>query len=297
LRNRKEPLISPGLQCTNDCEFIDRCSANKPSDWIRWLPRISSKKFYELDNINCDSVRKIPQDFPLTNNQTLIRDVLATGRDYVSPDLKAGLRNFGPPTYYLDFETMNPRIPLYPGTSPYQVIPFQWSLHHMNRNGSLRHWEYLAKGTADPRRECAETLIRAVGKTQQPILMYSSYERTTINLLKVACPDLVSKLDAIDNRLLDLKTPVSSHTYLQKYKFSNSIKVVASALSPGFGYDDLKGVADGDSASSTFECLVRGDLLETENEADLRDALLHYCKRDTLAMIEVHKALRGLASL
>lgn len=295
IRKRKEPSIAPGMQCTKDCERLDQCTAHKPDDWIRWLPRISPTKFANLEQIGCDSVREIPKDFPLTSNQTLIRDALATGKDHISPDLGAALRNFGPPTYYLDFETMNPAIPLYPGTSPYQVIPFQWSLHRLDRNGGLKHWKFLARGDDDPRRECAQSLIQAVGMSRQPILMYSSYERTTINLLKAECPDLTPELDAIIIRLSDLKTPISSHTYLEGYRFSNSIKVVASALSPGFGYDDLDGVADGTSASDAFERLVRGYLLDTENETDLRNALLEYCKRDTLAMIEVHAALNRMA--
>lgn len=294
IKKRKEPDIPPGLQCTKECGFIDHCTAAKPEDWIKWLPRISEKKFDELSALGCESISDIPEDFPLTNNQTMIWSVLASNEDHVSPDLAKALRNYGPPTYYLDFEAMNPGIPLYEGTSPYQVIPFQWSLRKLDKNGNLKHWEFLAHGRDDPRRECAETLIRAVGKSRLPIQMYSTYESTTIGRLKAACPDLSKELDAIDNRLIDLKTLPSAYTYLRAYNFSLSIKNVAPALSPGFGYGDLEGVADGSSASETFERIVTGEFMDGENEATLRQGLLKYCERDTLAMVEVHRGLKDL---
>ncbi len=76
-----------------------------------------------------------------------------------------GLEGFWPAgAYYLDFETVSPAIPLYPGTSPFQTIPFQWSLHRVNRNGKTTHREFPADGGTDPRRELAENLISAVGK-------------------------------------------------------------------------------------------------------------------------------------
>jgi predicted RecB family nuclease len=295
LRKRKEPAVRPGLQCSKECEFLDRCTAEKPDDWIRWLPRISPKKFNDLETLGCDSVASIPDGFSLTHNQSLIRDVLASKQDHVSPDLVSGLRSLGPPTYYLDFEAMHPGVPLYPGTSPYQVIPFQWSLHKLDRNGNLRHWEFLADGRDDPRRECAETLIKAAGRSSQTILAYSSYELTTIRGLEAVFPDLGPELSAIASRIQDIKKRVSDYTYLKAYNFSQSIKSVAPALSPGFEYDDLDGIADGSAASEAFEAIVKGELTEGETEMDLRQALLRYCERDTLAMVEVHAGLRSLS--
>ena len=81
----------------------------------------------------------------------------------------------------------------------------------------------LTNGHADPRRECDETLMKAVGSSRQPTLSYSSYAKTTIELLKAACPDLSPQLDAIKDRLQDLKQRVSDYTYLKAYNFSQSI--------------------------------------------------------------------------
>lgn len=294
LRKRREPSTPPGMQCSKDCDYFDHCTVGIPKDWVRFLPRMSPQKFAKLEQIGVNSVRKIPEDFPLTAPQKLIHNVLVSGQDYISPDLYKALKQYSLPTYYLDFETVAPGAPLYRGTSPYEAVAFQWSLHRLDRNGGLKHWEFLANGRTDPRRECAEALIKAIGQTKQPVQMYSTYEKTTLNLLIKACPDLKSELNAIIDRLIDLKKTVSSYTYFRAYQFSNSLKQVAPALSPGFGYGDLDAVADGLAAAGTFERIARGELLETENEADIRNTLLKYCERDTLAMVKVHTALRAL---
>ena len=103
-------------------------------------------------------------------------------------------------------------------------------------------------------------------------------------------------LHAIIARLVDLLPIVRAGVYLPEFWFSNSIKAVAPALCPGFGYDDLEGIADGVAASTAFLQLASGCLTAPEEAAQLRAALLAYCQRDTLAMVEVHRALTRLAS-
>ena len=101
------------------------------------------------------------EDVNLTEHQAIIRDVYRTGNPYISPNLKSALRTFGPPAYYLDFETISPAIPLYPGTRPYERLPFQWSLHERDEKGDLQHSGFLADGRNDPREAFAEIPTRA----------------------------------------------------------------------------------------------------------------------------------------
>ena len=125
------PDAEPGSQCGTPyaCEFQDRCTANKPDDWITYLPRLTAARASALKALGIEAISAIPADFPLTWKQAIIRDATASGQPYVAPDLARLLRGYGPPACYLDFEAMMPPIPLYEGTRPYQTIPFQWSLH------------------------------------------------------------------------------------------------------------------------------------------------------------------------
>jgi len=297
LRMEAQPFIEPGGQChaPYGCEFWDRCTADKPADWINHLPRLSATQAGVLKASGIEAISAIPAGFPLTWKQTIIRDATASGLPYVAPDLGRRLHSFKPPACYLDFEAMMPPVPLFAGTRPYQAIPFQWSLHAIDGSGVLHHQEFLAAAGEDPRRRFAETLIAALATLVGPIVVYSAYERTRLKDLTSQFFDLRPAIEAIIGRLLDLLPIVSSAVYLPEFGFSNSIKSVAPALSPGFGYDDLDDIADGMAASSAFVQLASGAISNPEQADQLRAALLAYCKRDTLAMVEVHRALMRLA--
>ncbi|MDE8347818.1 MAG: DUF2779 domain-containing protein [Acidocella sp.] len=154
----------------------------------------------------------------------------------------------------------------------------------------------MAAGDDDPRLSFVETLIVALAEFTGPILVYSGYEQTRLRELAGQFPDLRPAIDQIMGRLLDLLPVVRGAVYLPAFSFSNSIKFVAPALVPGFGYDDLDGVADGMAASAAFVQLASGTISDTGQVLQLRAALLAYCKRDTLAMVEVHRALIMLAA-
>jgi len=293
------PAAEPGSHCRSPytCEFWDRCTSNKPADWIGYFPRLSEARATELTALGIESISAIPTDFPLTPKQTIIRDATASGQPYVATELGRLLDAFGPPASYLDFEAMMPPIPLYEGARPYQTIPFQWSLHTIVDDGVLNHTEFLADGVNDPRRQFAETLIDALACSDDPIIVYSAYERTRLKELAADFPDLNAALSTVISRLADLLPIVRSAVYFPEFGFSNSIKSVAPAICAGFSYDDLDIVADGGVASAAFLQLASGRITDPSETLQLRAALLAYCKRDTLAMVEVHRALVRLVVL
>ena len=127
------------------------------------------------------------------------------------------------------------------------------------------------------------------------MVVYSRFEQTQIAGLMRAFPELEAPLLHITERLADLYEIVCAHVYHPGFRGSFSIKAVAPALCPRFGYDDLKEISEGTAASASFLRIARGELGPSE-ERRTREALLAYCKRDTLAMVEVHAALRKLAS-
>ena len=217
-----------------------------------------------------------------------------TGKPHVARELSQRIAAFGPPAFYLDFETFFPAIPLYPGTRPYQTLPFQWSLHRVDLDGSSEHSEFLADGTTDPRRHFAETLISALKNSKLPIVVYSDYEEKCLKALAEELPDLAKPIDKIVKRLSDLLPVVRSSVYHRDFGFSNSIKSVAPALCPDVRYDDLKGVADGEAASTAYWLMASGRA-DAKTCSQLRQSLLAYCKRDTWALVRLHKALRTLA--
>ena len=121
------PEVDAGDHChaPMTCEYWGACTAVKPADWLFHLPNMRAKQREELAAIGIETIHEIPDDFALTQRQTVISDVTRSGVPFVAPTLLQDLGRFGPPAPYLDFEVFAPVIPLYPGTRPYETIVFR----------------------------------------------------------------------------------------------------------------------------------------------------------------------------
>ncbi len=290
-----EPDVEPGRHCTQPyaCEFWDRCTAAKPADWVFTLPGVRRPRLAELDARGIERIAEIPDDVLLSELQHRAREALRTGEAWVSRELGVALRVLEPPLWYLDFEAAMPAVPVWPGTRPYEQVPFQWSLQHGAADGTLSQRSFLAEGDADPRRAFAESLIEALCSDDAPVTVWSSYEDTRLKALAEALPDLGPELQRLRHRLVDLYALTRAHVYHPEFRGSFSIKNVAPALAPGFGWSGLGDVAEGGAAAASFAELARGGMPPEAAERTRRE-LLAYCERDTLAMVEVHRALREM---
>ena len=218
--------------------------------------------------------------------------VVDYGRPYVNDDLVSALSEIQFPAAFLDFETVNPAIPLYVGTRPYQPIPFQWSLHTMDLAGMVDHQSFLNDDSADPRERVAISLLEAL-PPEGSIVTYSQYERAVVNGLVLALPQYADKLQALCDRMVDLLGIVRANVRHPEFRGSYSLKSVFPVLAPGPGYSDLK-IAEGMTAASSYARMVNSDTPASERDA-IREALLTYCARDTEAMVRVYEALVQLS--
>lgn len=294
LGRAKAPEIEPGKHCPPNCRFWERCVSSKPDDWVFYLPRLTQNRFSELKAAGVESIAEIPEDFPLSETQTRIKSVLVDKRPYVSSDLLHALEALNGPCYYLDFEAASPAIPLFAGNRPYEQLPFQWSLHYVDGEGKLEHQEFLAAGDQDPRREFAESLVRAFNQTHEPVVVYSNFEQATVEKLATRFSDLREPLNRISARFVDLLEIVRKNVYLEEFRYSYSIKTVGPALVPGFSYDNIGDIKDGLAAAVAFQALATDRWDNPGAKSELKKNLLDYCRYDTLAMVKVVEALRGL---
>ncbi len=292
------PAVEPGSHCfaPYGCDFWDHCTAAKPADWAFQLPRLGEGLWTRLGAACIERISDIPDDFPLSAIQARARTAWRAGALHVALGLAAVLAPVGPPADYLDFETAFPAIPLYPGMRPYQQVPFQWSLHRADAAGRVTHHEFLADARADPRPAFAAALLDVLGRPNGPILVWSGFESCRLADLAAALPDRAHELEAVQARLIDLLPIVREHVYHPEFFGSFSIKNVAPVLAPAVRYDDLEGIADGGAAATALVRLARGAVESADEEAALRRALLEYCRRDTLALVEVHAELRRHAA-
>jgi len=285
---RDQPDIAPGKQC-KDCEFFDHCSKDLPKHWILKLPRLSEKKYLELREMQIKDINDIPEDFPLSANQERIRECVTKQKEYTGPGLGQALNEPEFPLYFLDFETISPAIPRYADTRPYQMIPFQWSLHVLHENGELEHYEYLHADDTDPRTRLAESLINNIGLVGT-IVHYTSFESTILRKLGEEFPNYRSDIDKLLKRLWDLKIVISQNYYHPNFYGSFSIKTVMPTLVPGLSYENLQ-IQEGSMASVEYLRMIDRDT-DLNEKAKIRQGLIKYCEQDTLGMVEIFRVLK-----
>ena len=296
LSRTHEPKIELDAHCHSpySCEHWEGCTASKPADWVFYMPHLSAARRAKLRTLGIEAISAIPDEFDLSPRQTIIRDVTRNGKLHVGSDLAERLRGFGPPAFYLDFEAVLPAIPLYAGTRPYEVIPFQWSLHHVDSEAVVTHQKFLANANSDPRRSFAESLLKSLRGTKLPVVVYSSYEQARLTELATIFPDLAKPIRGVIRRLTDLLPIVRGCVYHPDFDFSSSIKLAAPALCPDVTYGDLEEIADGGAASTAFWLMASGRADPTTS-ARLQRSLLAYCRRDTWAMVRLHQALKAIS--
>ena len=290
------PAIEPSRHCFKpySCDFWQHCTQGKPADWVFLLPGLQATQFDQMRQEGIERIPEIPAGFALSPRQRRAWRSYRRGHTHVSERLSNVLGGSGPPAFYFDVETVNPGVPLWPGTRPFQAIPFQWSLHHVDTEGHVTHREYLADGSEDPRPGFANSLLAALSGSSDPILVYSPYESRILGEASRQLPDLAAGLHKLQDRLVDLYPIVREHVYDPAFRGSFSIKTVAPALADGFGYGDLEEIAEGGAASAAFLQIASASV-DGEAEQRTRENLLAYCARDTEALVELHRSLLGLA--
>ena len=291
LLQTEPPAIEPDQHCHTpfDCPFWEHCTKDKPARWIHYLPG-SKQVVSQLTQQGVTTIDEIPAGTKLSPVQCRVKENI----EWVSAKLGPLLSAVQYPVHHLDFETVMMAVPRFSETRPYQALPVQWSNHIEQATGELRHEEFLHKDVSDPRKFLAESLLESLGD-RGSICVYSPYERSILEGLAVAFPSLKPALSRIVSRLWDLHPIIKDHYYHPAFGGSYSIKSVLPAMVPSLAYDDLA-IKEGGHAASQYYRMV---FVETDwvERATIEEALLRYCARDTLAMVELRRALKEKAQM
>ena len=286
LAKRKEPDVAPGSQCDTPfpCPFQAHCIPEREGYPVDILPR-GGKLAAQLKAEGYTDLRDVPASRLTGVLHRRVWQASTNGKPYLDPALGRIIRSLAYPRYFLDFETWAPAVPIWAGIRPYQQVPFQWSCHVQESNGRLRHEEFLAEDADDPRLPFANALMATLD-TQGPILVWNQpFEQTRLSELAEAFPGLARRIRRIIDRLVDLLPLAREHYYHPDMLGSWSIKAVLPTIAPELDYAELE-VADGTMAQQAFSRLLFENLADAER-ASIRQSLLTYCERDTLAMVKV----------
>lgn len=297
MSQKEEPEVRILKQCTKpyDCAFMEYCLKDLPQNSIYKLQRIPEEKLNDLLDMGVSEIAKIPEDFPLTDKQQNQVIVNKTGKPMIDKEgIASTLGNLPYPLYFLDYESYSPAIPVFEGTTPYQQVCFQYSLHVLREpGGEPEHYEYLHTDNSNPVEPLLKSMKENIGDDGSVIVWHKSFEMGRNREMGEMYPQYKKFLESINSRVFDLKEIFSKQLYVHPdFQGSCSIKQVLPVLVPHLSYKELEDIQEGGIASLYWHKHIYNN--SEDKEKTIRN-MLEYCKLDTLAMVKIWLTLVRIA--
>ncbi len=252
------------------CSTFKHSNPDVPEYGVHDISRIGSSKskLAGLVDRGVFRLEDLPADLELTEIQQNQLDAYLGNRVLIrKQEIARELRKLVFPVYFLDYETCPAAIPRFDGFSPYQQIPFQYSLHVLERaDGEPRHEEFLSTTPGDPSAALCASLQRHIGATGSVVVWNKKFECGINVQLGGRIPAAKPFLDSINSRVYDLMDIFSKQLYVHKgFKGGTSIKDVLPVLVPELSYADLA-IKEGGTASQSWDKITSENISQAEKD-------------------------------
>lgn len=279
------------------CSTFKHSNPQVPAYSVHDISRIgiSKAKLQEMIDVSIFDLKDVPDHIKLSDTQrnqidAHVLDRILIHKDKIAEEFEA--LTF--PLYFLDYETFPCAVPRYDGFTPYQQIPFQYSLFVLDsEDAEPRHFEYLCTDPCDPSNMFAESLEKNIGKTGSVVVWNKRFECKINEELGIRLPGHKALMEAVNGRVYDLMDVFGKQYYVHKdFKGKTSIKSILPVIVPELSYKKL-GIQEGGTASQSWNEMISENTTEDRKKqiaVDLRE----YCKLDTYAMYAIWNALRKI---
>jgi hypothetical protein len=254
----EEPEVEMGPQCSKPygCEFMDYCSGLILAD-------IEEEIANDID----------PNELIVYNKDKIVEF----------------LHEIQYPLYSFDFETVMHGVPAYDSSSPYQQIPFQYSLiYKESAESEPIYYDFIGDGLNDPRESLIQKMIADFQHGHHALCYNVGFERSRINELILDFPQYTDELTRIQDQLVDLLPLFRNHYRTNKTAHSASLKTVLPAYVEGMSYDDLE-ISHGMETSQQYAELAH--ITDAVLREKVLENMLIYCRQDTLGVLKLYDFL------
>jgi len=291
------PHVLTGVHCRNPnpCGFKKYCRTQEvPVTYpVDLLPRVQGGLRQWMQSNQIRDLKDIPDD-KLTSVQQRVKSCTLSNTCFFDQDgARSDIKALPLPHAFLDFEAVQLAVPIWPGTHPYQMFPFQFSLHVRQENSSLQHHEFMDLSGNEPSRAFAEALVEACPKEGTIFVWNASFELTQLTVLSQQFADLKLELMHIQKRIVDLLKIVEMRYYHPEQKGSWKLKRVLPTLSSDLNHENLDGVKDGYMAVLAYVEAIQKET-SAERRKKIEEELFNYCRLDSLALVTILDAMVGV---
>jgi hypothetical protein len=290
------PQTDIGEHCSDpyECEFVEHCWRHIPEDSVFSLKGRGVDKF-DLYRQGIVSLGDVPLDTLNARQRMQVESFLGQAEVVDKASLREFIDTLWNPLCFLDFETFNTPIPVFAGVSPYQHVPYQYSLHlRDNGRSKLKHHDFIACLDRDYREDLLVSLLSQIAEGACVLAYNSPFEMQVLSGLAEQFPQYYGHIRGVIRNMRDLAAPFRSRAvYHHRMNGSYSLKAVLSAVVLGLSYEGLE-VSDGAMAMDAYFAMC--EAANPAEKARLGKALLEYCRLDTLAMGRILERLSELCA-
>lgn len=294
LSQEEPPNICISMDCNKpySCALKNDCWSTLPENNVLHLT--NWRVYWDLLAKGIKDIKDIPEGTQLNAKDIiLIKAVEKESPVVLKKELREFLDSLNYPLCHFDFETFDTAVPIFDNSSPYQKIPFQYSLHIQRENGEVEHKEFLSEG-GDPRKKLLEQMKKDLKGKGDIIVFNKAFEISVMKKLAENFPEHADWLEQAINRIVDLADPFRKFYYYNKsQKGSYSIKKVLPAIT-GKSYSELEINNGGEASMLYFYSHIEPKL---ENKEEIRKNLLKYCELDTIGMVWIIEKLNEKCKL
>ncbi|MCB1141554.1 MAG: DUF2779 domain-containing protein [Leptospiraceae bacterium] len=287
---------SRSCKSPKDCKFQEICWEDLGDGNVFQLREggelsrsLYSKGIYHLKDISDDEETSRIQKIQIECDRT--------GKPHLDANqLQVFIQKLSFPIYYLDFETINPVIPIYQKSKPFQHIPFLYSLHIEEESGEIKHFYDMEREGEDPRFTLMKSLTERLGSVGSIVCFNDMFEKKCIRESSEHFSEFLDWSGTLWDRFLDLSIPFKElHYYHPNQKGLASLKAILKPLT-GLDYSALS-IQDGSNANNEYLNIKQNDQFTQIQMDEIRTNLIEYCKMDTFAMYRVLSELKILLSI
>ncbi len=280
---------------SNHCDTYNYFNEPLQSNSIYNFRMLSEKKLNlllengieKMDLLNPNDIEDL--NLSSINNKQLLASKL--NKPFIDlENIKKFLSNIKFPIYFLDYEAIQYAVPRVVQTKPFEAIPFQFSLHILDKNGNLKHKEFLSEKLELPYNFVLK-LKDCIDEAGTFISWNASYENTMNKNIIIKFPEFQTFLNDVIKNTLDLEIVFKNYYIDSKFNGYTSIKKVLPIMCPELSYEDLE-IQDGTMALYGYEKFLQEK--DKEKKEQIKKDLLEYCKLDTYAMVGIYKKIKDI---
>lgn len=286
------PDIPIGKHCFSpyECDYLGTCWKNTkdPASVFR-IGKSDRDQLFSLYFSGAETVDKVDLNSDLKPHVKIQVESIKTGNPYFEKHvIKEFLQKIKGNYCFLDMEIWSPAIPKYNGTSPFEQIPFLFSVCYLKEQTPVFK-NYLKPIASDSRNEFLSAILEATKDFDSVLVFDKNLEQQILGKLENLFPEKKAEVNELRRKLIDLAEPVQNFNfYHPKFSGNFSLKAVSEIFNEESDYSKLD-IASGIVAMHKYEGMLseENSLMNEQTKQNLID----YCNADTLTCMKFFEYL------